>query len=272
MKYSFKNNYAIVTGATGLIGPSHTEALASIGYNVIIIDLDKKKLISLKNKIKKKFKKVKVLFFCCDITSEKEVIDLKIKLSKDKIKIDCLVNNADLNPKIIANQKIKDSKIENYSLSRLKSEINVGILGTFNCCKIFGEDMAKNNNGKIINISSDLGIIAPDHRIYDKNENIKHLKTFKPISYTISKHAIHGITKYISTYWGHRNVRCNTLVLGSVLNKQPKYLIANIKKRVPLMRLANKKDYIKSIQFLASDQNSYMTGQTLIVDGGRTIW
>ena len=272
MRYLKKNNYAIVTGAAGLLGPSHVEALVSIGYNVVLIDLDYKKLANLQKRIKKKFKKIKILFFCCDITSEKEIKNLKIKLRKNNIKVDCLVNNADLNPKMIANKKNSESRIESYSLSRLKSEISVGILGTFNCCKVFGEEMSKSNNGKIINISSDLGIIAPDHRIYDKNENLKNLKTFKPISYTISKHAIHGITKYISTYWGHKNVRCNTLVPGAVFNTQPSFLVKNIKKRIPMKRLAEKGEYKKAIQFLASDASKYMTGQNLIIDGGRTIW
>lgn len=132
--------------------------------------------------------------------------------------------------------------------------------------------MSKKKNGVIINISSDLGIVAPDHRVYDKNENIEKVMNFKPISYSISKHAIGGISKYISTYWAHKNVRCNTLVFGPVLNNQPKSLIENVKKRIPLNRWAKKNEYKKAIQFLASSENSYMTGQTLIVDGGKTAW
>jgi 2-deoxy-D-gluconate 3-dehydrogenase len=80
------------------------------------------------------------------------------------------------------------------------------------------------------------------------------------------------ITKYISTYWAFRNVRCNTLALGAVLNGQPKYLIKNVKKRIPLNRWAKKDEYKSAIKFLADEDNAYMTGQTLIIDGGRTIW
>ena len=132
--------------------------------------------------------------------------------------------------------------------------------------------MAKNNEGTIINISSDLGISAPDQRVYHKSENINNVKNFKPIGYTISKHAISGITKYLSTYWGHKNVRCNTLALGAVFNNQPKFLFNNVKKRIPLNRWAKKTEYKKAIQFLASEENSYMTGQTLTIDGGRGVW
>ena len=132
--------------------------------------------------------------------------------------------------------------------------------------------MAKKGRGIIINISSDLGISAPDQRVYHSQENINKVKNFKPIGYSISKHAISGITKYLATYWGHKNVRCNTLVPVAVLNTQPSFLIKNIKKRIPMKRLANKNEYKKAIQFLASDGSKYMTGQNLIIDGGRTIW
>ena len=170
------------------------------------------------------------------------------------------------------NLKKKVNKIEDYDEKKLFSEIEVGIIGSFNCSKIFGSEMAKRKIGNIINISSDLGINAPDHRVYDKNENISQVKNFKPIGYSISKHAIIGITKYLSTYWANKNVRCNTLVLGAVLNNQPKHLIKNVKKRIPLNRWAKRDEYKQAIKFLSSEENSYMTGQSLIIDGGRTIW
>ena len=126
--------------------------------------------------------------------------------------------------------------------------------------------------GIIINISSDLGINAPDQRVYHRSEISSKVKNFKPIGYSISKHGITGITKYVSTYWGYKNVRCNTLALGAVFNNQPKFLVKNVKKRIPLNRWAKRNEYKKAIQFLSSEHNSYMTGQTLVIDGGRTIW
>jgi NAD(P)-dependent dehydrogenase (short-subunit alcohol dehydrogenase family) len=272
MKYSINKNFALITGATGLLGPFHAESLAEIGYNIILLDLKIKKLKVLEQRLKRKFKKTKILYYKCDISSNKEIDNLNTYFTKKKIYIDCLINNADINPKMNPKNKTISSRIETYSVEKLEKELSVGIIGTFNCCKYFGSEMAKRKKGIIVNVSSDLGIIAPDQRIYDKSENINKIKNFKPIGYSISKHGMHGITKYLATYWGHKNVRCNTLVLGSVLNNQPSYLINNIKKRVPLNRMANKLEYKKAIQFLASKENSYMTGQTLVVDGGRTIW
>jgi NAD(P)-dependent dehydrogenase (short-subunit alcohol dehydrogenase family) len=272
MKYSINKKYVIITGASGLLGPYHAEALAESGFNLILVDLNLKKLKLLTKKLKKKFNKIKILIQTCDITSEQEILSLKFFLKRRKIFVSCLVNNADANPKMTSFSKKINSDIENYSLNRLKDELSVGIIGTFNCCKHFGSEMAKKRKGIIINISSDLGITAPDQRVYHKSEKISKVKNFKPIGYSISKHGIGGITKYLSTYWGHKNVRCNTLVLGAVLNKQPSFLVENVKKRIPLNRWADKTEYKKAIQFLANEENSYMTGQTLIIDGGRTIW
>ena len=265
-------SFALVTGACGLLGQSHLEALAEIDYNLVLVDINSKKLEEQKKNLKKKFKKIKIISYECDIVSEVKVKNLKEMLKKQKIFINCLINNADINPKMNLRTKIESSKIENYKLEDLKKEISVGILGTFNCSKFFGSVMANNGGGIIINISSDLGVIAPDQRIYHKSENILKVKNFKPISYSISKNAIHGITKYLSTYWAHKNIRVNTLALGPVFNNQSKSLIKNLQKRIPLGRMANKYEYKKAIQFLASKDNSYMTGQRLIVDGGRTVW
>ena len=217
--------------------------------------------------------------FNCDITSELQVKKVSSELLDKKIYVDVLVNNADINPKREtsffkkAKKNINSSgTIENYSIRELSRELSVGIIGTFICSKIFGEHMKLRKKGSIINISSDLGITAPDQRVYDKDEKMNKVKNFKPIGYSITKHGVIGITKYISTYWAHKNIRCNTLVPGAVLNNQPKFLEKNIMKRIPLNRLAKVSEYKKAIQFLATDDSCYMTGQSLIMDGGRTIW
>lgn len=269
----FSNKYSIVTGATGLLGPFHAEALAEENFNLILIDLDYKKLDVIKKKLQKKYKKTKFLTYVCDIRYTKNVSKLFTELKKNKIFVSCLVNNAENNPNM-KEQNIKKvlNKVEDYDEKKIFSEIEVGIIGSFNCCKVFGAEMARKKRGSIINISSDLGICAPDQRVYEKNENYSKIKNFKPIGYSISKHAIGGLTKYLSTYWANKNVRCNTLALGAVLNNQPKFLIDNVKKRIPLNRWAKRDEYKKAIKFLASEENSYMTGQTLVIDGGRTIW
>lgn len=269
-----KNNKrsALITGAAGLLGPQHAAALIEKGFQVVLIDLDLKGLKKTRKNLIIKYPNAKIVIHSIDITKEKKIKKLNKSLKKRGIVIDTLINNAALNPKMSEYNKSTSGMVENYSANFLIKEINVGILGAFFCCKIFGSDMAKNNFGVIVNIGSDLAINAPDHSVYHKSDNFDKVKNFKPIGYSITKFSLLGLTKYLGTYWARKNVRCNMLIPGAVENKQPKFLIKNVKKRIPMNRWAKPNEYKKAIQFLCSDSNSYMTGQTLIIDGGRTAW
>ncbi len=265
------NRVALITGAAGLLGRQHAMALLELNFEVILVDIDKKKLMNTSNYLKKKFKKKKIKSFKADITKESEVLKIKKKINQDRLFVDTLINNADINPKM---KKIKNSigKIENYSIKNFKKEIEVGIVGAFICTKIFGTEMSKKNFGIIVNMGSDLALIAPDHSIYHPKEKYNELKIFKPAGYSVSKFGLLGLTKYTSTYWAKKNIRCNMLVAGGVKNNQPKYLIKNLKKRIPLNRMAEPDEYKKALQFLCLDDSKYMTGQTLVLDGGRSVW
>ena len=264
--------YSIITGAAGLLGEQHAMALASVGFSVILTDVDKKKLLKLKNKLKKKFIKLNIIAYPMNITNEKEIILMKNYFIQKKFKISVLVNNAALNPKMKKLSNKKTGTIENYSIDFLKEEINVNLISAFAMIKHFGPQMAKNNKGSIINIGSDLSINAPDQSVYSKNENINKVRNFKPIGYSISKFGIVGLTKYVATYWAHKKIRCNALIPGAVANNQPTYLKKNVSKRIPMRRWAKKDEYRKGLIFLATNDSSYMTGQLLIIDGGRSTW
>lgn len=265
--------YSIITGAAGLLGEQHAIALANVGFSLILTDIDKKKLLKLKNKLKNKFKKLDIIVYPMNITNEKEIILMKNFFRLKKFKITVLVNNAALNPKMVnmANKK-KTGTIENYSIDFLKEEINVNLISAFVMIKHFGSQMAKNNKGSIINIGSDLSINAPDQSVYSKSENINKVINFKPIGYSLSKFGIVGLTKYVATYWAHKKIRCNALIPGAVANNQSSYLKKNVSKRIPMRRWAKKNEYRKGLAFLATNDSSYMTGQLLIIDGGRSAW
>ncbi len=265
--------YSIITGSTGLLGEQHVIALAEKKHGLILIDLNEKKLKLQVSKIKKQFKGSVVNYFVCDITNENQIINLKNILKKKRIIPDVLINNAALNPKMKKFSKTsKTGTIENYDVNFLKKEINVNLIGPFLMIKHFGPAMAQKKTSSIINIGSDLSVNAPDQSVYHKSENINKVRDFKPIGYSLSKFGIIGLTKYVATYWGHKNLRCNALVLGAVENKQPSFLKKNVSKRIPLGRWAKKNEYKKAIQFLSSNDSSYMTGQMLIMDGGRSSW
>jgi NAD(P)-dependent dehydrogenase (short-subunit alcohol dehydrogenase family) len=125
--------------------------------------------------------------------------------------------------------------------------------------------MSKFKRGSIINISSDLGIIAPDQRIYKKSNFIK------PVTYSVVKHGIIGLTKYTASYWGKKNIRCNAIAPGGIYNNHNSSFVKKINQLIPLGRMAKKKEYNGLILFLCSDHSSYITGSVIVADGGRTI-
>ncbi len=271
-RYDLSQKNSLITGGGGLLGPEHGMALAKWGSQIILIDIDKKGLINAKNKILKKLKNCSIRTYIIDITKESDLTKLKTELENDGIQIDILINNAVLNPKMDSFNSQKSGMVEDYDMELWERELQVGITGSFLCCKVFGSQMAKNKNGVIINIASDLAIQAPDQRVYSKSGEIKDVKHFKPIGYPVVKSAMLGLNRYLATYWAHRGVRVNCLIPGAVNATQSKNLIKNISYRVPLGRLAKKFEYQEAIAFLASDSSSYMTGQELVMDGGRSIW
>ena len=107
--------------------------------------------------------------------------------------------------------------------------------------------------------------MAPDHRMYGKNK-------FKPVTYSVIKHGIIGLTKYLSTYWAKDGIRCNALSPGGVFENQDKNFVKKFKSQVPLNRMSSKDEYNSTIQFLCSDASKFLNGHNLIMDGGRTVW
>ena len=259
--------YSLITGAAGLLGKYHAKALLDINHNVVLTDLQIHKLKVVEKKLKKNYPNKKILSYEMDVTSENSIIEVNKKIKNTNGIVYNLINNAAIDAKIKGS---KNKLFENFHLEEWNKEVNVGLTGAMLCCKIFGKEMVKKKiTGSIINIASDLSVIAPNQSIY----KIKNQPKFtKPITYSVIKHGMIGLTKYLATYWGDKGIRVNSLSPGSVLNDQSKSLQIKLKDQIPLKRLAKKDEYIGAIQFLSSDKSSYMTGQNLVIDGGRSVW
>ena len=151
-------------------------------------------------------------------------------------------------------------------------DINVSLTGSLICSKYFGTEISKNpNGGSIINISSDLGIISPDQRLYQKKNIPKNKQIVKPVSYSVVKFGIIGLTKYLATYLAESNVRCNAICPGGVENNQNQIFL-KVKKKIPLGRLVKADEYQSTIIWMLSEKSSYLNGSIITIDGGRTSW
>lgn len=270
---TLKDKVIVVTGAAGLLGFEYCKAIIIAKGTPILIDTNEKLLNAKVAELKNEFPKCKFDSYIVDITNEKNV-----KRNSDQIiskygKIDGLINNAANNPKIEDNDKINFSRLENFNLDVWHNDLNIGLLGSFLCVKYYGFEISKNpKGGSIINVSSDLGVIAPNQNLYKIEGVSEDLQSVKPVTYSVIKHGINGLTKYVSTYWADKNVRCNSICPGGVFNNQPKDFLEKVSKLIPLGRMAKKEELNGIIIYLLSDASTYVNGSIINIDGGRTSW
>ena len=269
-QFSLANKVVVVTGAAGLLGKNHVQAIADAGGMPVLIDIDNARLLSTVEEFKKTYD-TEFAHFVVDITDENQVKVCCEKIIQDFGHIDGLINNAANNPKIETDGINERSRLENFSIKSWQADISVGLTGAFLCTKYFGTAIAK-QGGSIINISSDLGIIAPDQRLYEKNGLSPDNQPVKPVTYSVVKTGLIGLSRYTATYWAKQGVRCNSLCPGGIENSQDPSFMAKLTSLIPLGRMARQSEYQGSLVFLLSDASSYITGTELIADGGRTAW
>lgn len=270
--FSLKNKVIIITGATGLLGSQHAAVVAEAGGIPVLLDLDQNRCDQLANELKQKFG-VEAVGYKVDITKEDEIIE-NVSLIKQKYQsIHALVNNAANNPKVEDSAEKAFSRLENFPLSVWNSDLAVGLTGSFLCAKHYGFLISENpDGGTILNISSDLGLIAPDQRLYRKNGLPVNLQPVKPVTYSVVKAGLIGLTRYLATYWPDKNVRCNAICPGGVENNQNPEFLKEVTSRIPLGRMAKKDEYKGLVLFLLSESASYLNGSIISADGGRTVW
>ena len=268
-----KDKIVVITGGAGLIGKEFVKSIIEEGGIAVIADIDKKRGIEATKAAEKYSKSKNVFFVNLDITSKNSIKECIALVHKKYGKIDGLVNNAARNPSISKDQKINFNRLESFDRKAWDLDLSVGVTGSFLCIKYYGYQISLNENGgSIVNISSDLGIIAPDQRIYEQEGLDKDKQPVKPISYSVVKSALLGLSRYVATYWASENVRSNCLLPGGVQTDQDDVFINKLTNLIPLKRMAKNNEYQAAIIFLLSDASSYMTGTNLIMDGGRSTW
>lgn len=266
-RFSLDNKIALITGGAGLLGMQHAICLLKAGATVYLADNN---IIKAEKVAKKLGSKCIPIFL--DVSKEISVKKVSKKIIKVEKKIDILINNASINHEVKKNSKNNFSRLENFDIKQWNRELSVGLTGAFLCSKYFGIEMAKQKYGIILNISSDLSVIAPSQNLYELKGLSKNHQPVKPVTYSVIKTGLIGLTLYLASYWAKENIRVNALSPGGVINKQPKEFLEKINKKILLGRMANKEEYKEAVLFLCSDASSYMTGQNIVIDGGRSIW
>ena len=272
-KFNLNDRNALITGAAGLLGKQHAIALLEMGANVVLTDTNIKGLEKTKAELISGYPEHNIVALFMDVTSSESIEKVQGSLQADGIHISILINNAAINPKMKQGEVGESSRLENYDIDSWNFELSVGLTGAFLCAKIFGSAMAESQDiGVILNIASDLGVIAPDQRIYSLEGVSKHEQPVKPVTYSVVKHAIIGLTKYLATYWAEDDIRVNSLSPGGIFADQPKEFVDKLTSLIPMSRMATPDEYQAAVIFLVSQASSYMTGTNMVVDGGRTCW
>src|ERR1051326_2950867 len=190
---------ALITGAGGLLGPQHAIALAENGARVLLADIDQGKATAAAELVRKAVAGAEAEDWVLDVTKPDAVREAADRLGR----VDILVNNAAIDAKVTAQPGVANgSRLEVFTLEQWNIEMGVGLTGAMLLSQTFGAAMAKAGGGVILNIASDLSVIAPDQRLYRLDRAASEdEQPVKPVTYSAIKHGLVGLTKYLATYW-----------------------------------------------------------------------
>jgi len=251
-QFKLDGRTALVTGGAGLYGRQITEALAQAGARTYIASRDCEQCERLAVDFRDRLLDVRAMSF--DQSNESSIEQLKQAIVADAGRVDILVNNAVLRP--VANW--------NCSAAEFSESMRVNATGLFLMTRSFGELMAHQGGGSIINIGSIQGHIGPDFSLYEG------LGWETPPDYFFHKGGMLNFTRFAAAKLGTSKVRVNVISPGGFYTNQDERFVARYSAKTMLGRMANSTDLQGAIIFLASDASAYITGASLIVDGGYT--
>lgn len=269
--FDITGRVAIITGGAGLLGQQHAEAIVGAGGIPVLADIRLDGVDPDGRAWKERFGGLASAVEA-DITNPESVKTLLATVLDRYGRVDILINNAANNPKMENKADVEFSRLELFPLEQWEADLNVGLKGAFLCSQIIGSEMARRKQGVIVNVASDLAVIAPDQRLYRKDGLPDEKQPVKPVTYSVVKTGLIGLTRYLATYWADSGIRVNAISPGGVYNDQPEDFVERLTKLIPLGRMANVNEYQAAILFLCSDASSYMTGANLVIDGGRSCW
>jgi NAD(P)-dependent dehydrogenase (short-subunit alcohol dehydrogenase family) len=249
--FSLQDRVAVVTGGEGQLGREIVRGLEERGARVAAFDLRAER-------------------FRVDVTDRSAIEAATEEVAREWGTPHVLVNAAALDsPPDAPAEEV--GPVESYPESSFDQVMDVNVKGTFLCCQVVGARMAAEGRGSIVNVSSVYGMLSPVQGLYEFRRRGGE-EFYKPVAYSVSKSALYNLTRYLATYWAKSGVRVNTLTLAGVWNEQPQEFLDAYAERMPLGRMADAREVVGPVVFLASDASSYVTGANLVADGGWTAW
>lgn len=248
--FDLSGRVAVVTGGLGQLGSVYVQGLRERGMVVAVFDVAADDPV--------------------DVTDRASVEAATERVIAEHGVPHLLVNNAALDsPPDAPAEEV--GPFETYPETSFDRVMSVNVKGTLIPCQVVGGAMAGEGRGSIVNISSVYGLLSPQQDVYEFRRRGGETFT-KPVAYSVSKSAVLNLTRYLATYWAKDGVRVNTLTLAGVFDDQPEEFLEAYTARVPLGRMAEAREALGAVVFLASDASSYMTGANLVVDGGWSAW
>ncbi len=270
-KFNLDGRLALLTGGAGLLGQRYCRMLLGAGATVVVADVNEESAVRVAAESVDEMGG-DARGMALNVADKQSIIALSNTLHAQYGSIDILINNAAIDPKFEKDSEQERSRtFEEYPMEMWQQSINVNLTGTFLCCQVIGAAMARNSGGVIVNVGSTYGLVAPNQSIYAK-QGESHQTLFKPPDYPVTKAGVTHLTRYLAAYWGGRNVRVNTLVPGGVYNNNDPEFVKRYSAHTPIGRMADQDEMSSALLFLVSDASSYMTGASLVVDGGWTAW
>jgi len=255
MNYGFSEQVVLITGAGRGIGEAVSRAFAKTGVKLALVDLCEEGIIELKNELVPTLKKEDILTIKTDVSNPEDVLRMTEKVIDYFGRIDVLFNNAGINKRI----PLKDVSFEDW-----RKIMSVNLDGMFLVAQAVGKEMIKKKKGKIVNTASMSGFIV--------NENLNNGV------YCTTKAAIVMLTKALAVEWAEYNIDVNAIAPGYTKTPLIKKLIKDskiyeeLKGRTPTHRLAEPDEIARAVLYLSSPSTTYITGHTLKIEGGYTIW
>lgn len=252
---------ALVTGAAGGIGRVICHALAELGADVVLVDVQGSDCASVVDSLRR-VSKASAEVVECDLESG-EMREELMRSVRAGGRLDILINNA----AFVGASGLEGwaTELGSQSVETWRRALEVNLTAAFDLSKGLAPMLGESPGGSIINVASIYGAFAPDYSLYAGTS------MGNPAAYAASKGGLIQLTRWLATTLAPR-VRVNAISPGGVKRDQPADFVERYEQRTPLKRMATEEDFRGAIAFLASDMSRYVTGHNLAVDGGWGIW